>query len=226
MPNKSAKRASGSTLGGGRRRCSPPLSGGGAKARKQITVASTRWITRQEDGIDSLLQSISRLTPVALRVAFGIVYLWFGALKITGHSPVAHLVADTLPFANPTIAVDALGAVEMLLGAGLLVGRAQRLLLLACVMHLAGTFLTFVVAPHLMFDHGDVALLTDNGEFVLKNLVLIGAALLLATSYTSGTARRQAGDPTASETASEMERQYENHPAGHPTAVTRQAASS
>lgn len=44
---------------------------------------------------------------------------------------------------------------------------------------LAGTFSAFVVAPGLMFRGGDPLLRTANGEFVVKNLVLITATLVL-----------------------------------------------
>jgi hypothetical protein len=55
------------------------------------------------------------------------------------------------------------------------------LVLLALAAHLTGTFLTFVMAPGLTMRHGDPFLLTADGEFVLKNLVLISAAILLAS---------------------------------------------
>jgi len=119
--------------------------------------------------------------PVALRLSLALVFLWFGALKIVGASPVVGLISATLPWADPHIAVGALGVFEAVLGVGLLTGRAQRLLLLALAAHLAGTFLTFLVAPGLMVQHHNPLLLTADGEFVLKNLVLITAALLLVT---------------------------------------------
>ena len=40
---------------------------------------------------------------------------------------------------------------------------------------LAGTFSAFVIAPGWMFRGGDPLLLTANGEFVVKSLVLITA---------------------------------------------------
>jgi uncharacterized membrane protein YkgB len=76
--------------------------------------------------------------------------------------------------------MPALGGVEVLLAAGLLLGRARRLMLLTLSAHLSGTFLSFVMAPELVFQDGNPLLLTAEGEFVLKNLVLISAALLLA----------------------------------------------
>jgi putative oxidoreductase len=122
------------------------------------------------------------LRPVALpmlRIVLGLVFVWFGALKLAQASPVADLVAGTLPWVDPDLVVPVLGGVEVALGLGLLTGVGMRLVLPALAAHLAGTFLTFVMLPGLMFRHHDPLLLTADGEFVLKNLVLIGAALVL-----------------------------------------------
>ena len=127
-----------------------------------------------------IFETIDRFAPKALRASLALVFLWFGVLKLTGDSPVLALVSATVPWVDPYLLMHLLGAVEVLLAVGLLLGRAQRLLLLVLAGHLSGTFLTFVMAPQLMVQHGRPLLLTADGEFVLKNLVLISAALLLA----------------------------------------------
>jgi uncharacterized membrane protein YphA (DoxX/SURF4 family) len=135
---------------------------------------------RSEAAFDRFLTRAAPVAAVALRLSLGLIFVWFGALKLAGDSPVAALVSATLPWANPAMVVPLLGAVEVGLGIGLLVGRAQRLLLLALATHLAGTFLTFLMAPGLTMQGGNPLLLTADGEFVLKNAVLISAAVLLA----------------------------------------------
>ena len=77
-----------------------------------------------------------------LRIALGLVYVWFGALKVAGPSPVAELLSATLPWVDPTITLNVLGVIEVLLGIALLAGWRERLVLLVCIGHLAGTFLT------------------------------------------------------------------------------------
>ena len=52
---------------------------------------------------------------------------------------------------------------------------------LAMCLHLGGTFLTFMMVPRLMFQADNLLLLTTDGEFVVKNLVLITAGLVLLT---------------------------------------------
>jgi putative oxidoreductase len=122
------------------------------------------------------------LRPLALptlRILLGLLFIWFGGLKVAGVSPVKAMVAGTLPWADPDVIVPLLGGVEVLLGLGLVTGIGLRVVLLALIAHLAGTFLTFVMLPGRMFRDDNPLLLTENGEFVTKNLVLISATLVL-----------------------------------------------
>lgn len=132
--------------------------------------------------VDRAVALNARYAPTALRLALALVFVWFGALKLAGTSPVEELLAQTLPFVDPAISVPALGAVEVALGLALVVGRLPRLVLLVLAGHLAGTFLTFVTASDLMWGSGFLTLTAD-GEFVVKNVVLISAALVLIGWY-------------------------------------------
>lgn len=137
-----------------------------------------------------LVQMLRPAALPSLRVLLGVVFMWFGALKVAGVSPVAAMVAGTLPWADPQLVVPVLGAVEVLLGALVVTGIGLRLALPVLAAHLCGTFLTFVMLPGLMFTHGDPLLLTEDGEFVMKNLVLIGATLALIAHVPARTRNR------------------------------------
>ena len=126
-------------------------------------------------------EAMRPLTLPALRLLLGVLFVWFGALKVSGTSPVEAMVSGTLPWLNPDVAVVGLGGVEIMLGVGLAAGVLLRVVLPILVAHLAGTFLTFVMLPGLMVSHHNPLLLTEPGEFVVKNLVLISAALVLMT---------------------------------------------
>jgi putative oxidoreductase len=66
-----------------------------------------------------------------------------------------------------------------------------RITLLVLCGHLAGTFLTFVTASELMWASNPLELTAD-GEFVVKNLVLITAALVLIGWYSRRAEERRA----------------------------------
>jgi putative oxidoreductase len=123
-----------------------------------------------------------RFAPTLLRLALAAVFVWFGALKLAGVSPVHELIAQTLPFVDADLAVPVLGGVEVVIGLVLAIGVLPRLTLLVLAGHLAGTFLTFLTASELMWGSNFLELTAD-GEFVVKNLVFISAALVLIGIY-------------------------------------------
>lgn len=129
-----------------------------------------------------VLQLVYNASHTMLRLSLAVVFILFGALKIAGHSPVAGLLEATFPWANHTMLMVGLGSVEVLLGIALLVRKLAPLALLMAAGHLCGTFVTFLLVPGLMVQHGNPLLLTESGEFVAKNVVLISAAILLAST--------------------------------------------
>lgn len=163
-----------------------------------------RGVTILWGRVDRVLSGLLRpVTMPALRVLLGLLFVWFGALKVLGRSPVGDLVSGTLPWADPGATVPVLGSAEVVLGVGLVTGFAIRLVLPLLVAHLSGTFLTFVMLPQLMFRGHNPLLLTESGEFVTKNLVLIAATLvLMAHTGTTTTSRVGTGAQPAPELSS------------------------
>lgn len=133
---------------------------------------------------DRLIGFVQRNSVAWLRIALALIFAWFGALKVFGVSPVADLVARTLPFLPPEVAVRSIGSLELLIALGLLTGWAIRVTMLLFFTQMAGTFLVLVLEPNLSFQHGNPLLLTTMGEFVVKNLVLITAGLVVAGNIT------------------------------------------
>jgi len=153
----------------------------------------TRSMRRGVDRVDAKLVPFLRTAAVPLlRISLGIVFVWFGALKVFDISPVSALVARTVYWVDPDLFVPALGALEMFVGLMLLVGRAMRLTLFLFVTQMLGTFLTFFVLPEVTFRDGNPLLLTVEGEFVVKNLVLISAAMAVGTTIRRRSARGRA----------------------------------
>jgi len=143
-----------------------------------IDQLETTWKQLDRAMISFMATYGSRLVRVALAVTF----IWFGALKIAGRSPVADLVAQTVYWLPPAFFVPFLGWWEFVVGIGLLSGVALRLVLLLFWLQMAGTFLVLVLRPELAFQSGNPLLLTVSGEFVIKNLVLITAGLVIGST--------------------------------------------
>ncbi|MFI9811849.1 DoxX family membrane protein [Saccharothrix variisporea] len=117
-----------------------------------------------------------------LRGSLGLVFVWFGALKVADVTPVADLVARTVPWLDRQPLLISLGAAEVVLGVALWLGRRVRWVAAVALVHLLGTFLVLVVQPQAAFQAGNPLLLTTEGEFVVKNIVLITACLVLMSA--------------------------------------------
>jgi putative oxidoreductase len=152
----------------------------GVQARPAGEIAEAGWERyRQLDA--RVIAGLRRCSLPLLRVSLGLVFVWFGALKVLGVTPVDELVASVVYWADPAWLVPALGVFEVAVGLGLLVGKAMRLVLLLFAAQMVGTFLVFVVLPDVAFYEGNPVLLTVEGEFVVKNLVLLSAGLVVAS---------------------------------------------
>src|SRR3989442_6016007 len=127
--------------------------------------------------------------------SLSIVYLWFGALKLAHLSPVLELIRRASPLLAKAPFYNLLALSELALGAMLLAGVWKRWTAALAVMHLIGTFSVVFSSPQTAF-RPSFPILTMEGEFVVKTLVLIAAAgtpWLLA-------GHREAGDSSVSPT--------------------------
>ena len=130
---------------------------------------------------DRVLEVLQRVSIHALRISLGVVFVWFGALKVAGESPVSDLVARTVYWFDPDVVVPALGCMEIVVGSLLLANRVLRLALGLFAAQMVGTFLVFVVLPDVAFRDGNLFMLTVEGEFVVKNLVLLAAGMVVGS---------------------------------------------
>ncbi|WP_138004720.1 DoxX family protein [Halalkalirubrum salinum] len=133
----------------------------------------------QFDQIDrQIADTMDRLGIPTLRVALGIVFIWFGGLKVIGGSPAADLVAATVYVVPPELFVPILGVWEVAIGLCLLYRPLIRVGILLLFLQMPGTFLPIVLLPEVVFvtfPHE----LTVEGQYIIKNLVIIGAALVV-----------------------------------------------
>lgn len=147
-------------------------------------------MNRVADRIDRTFTGWMRRWSVPLlRVSLGIVFVWFGALKVFDVTPVTELVGNTVYWVDPDWFVPVLGVVEVAVGIGLIARRALRVVLFFFLAQMAGTFLVLVVQPDVAFADGNIFKLTVEGEFVIKNLVLLAAGLVVGATVRRGSER-------------------------------------
>src|SRR6266850_1286825 len=126
-----------------------------------------------------------------LRISLGVVFFWFGVLKFfPGLSP-AHDLAErtihdlTFGLVGPSISLPVLAAWETLIGIGLIAGRFLRATLFLLAVQMLGTFLPLVFYPGETFTQFPYAP-TLEGQYIIKNLVLIGAAMVVGSTVRGG----------------------------------------
>lgn len=135
------------------------------------------------------------------RVALGIVFVWFGAIKfVPGWSPAADLAARTierltLGVVEPSLALQLLAAWETLIGIGLITGKFLRLTLLLLFIQMPGTMLPLAFFPSETFAAFPYSP-TLEGQYIIKNLVLVGAAIVVGSTVRGG--KLQVPPPEAS----------------------------
>ena len=144
-------------------------------------------LATQFDTIDKAITAwMARYGLVFMRISLGIVFFWFGALKLfPGLSPAEELVRNTTYFVQPDWFLPVLAIWEMAIGLGLIFGVFMRLTLLLLFLQLPGTALPLVILPDVIwtvFPYG----LTLEGQYIVKNLVLIGAELVLGGTVRGG----------------------------------------
>ena len=138
------------------------------------------------DHIDSQISSwMYRHGRLFLRISLAVVFIWFGALKVVDLSSASDLITKTVYWFDPKIFIPILGIWEVLIGVGLLFRPLIRLALFLLFLQMPGTMLPLIILPNVCFSHFPFGL-TMEGQYIIKNLVLISAAIVVG-----GTVRKE-----------------------------------
>jgi uncharacterized membrane protein YkgB len=126
-----------------------------------------------------------------LRVAVGVVFLWFGALKLVpGSSPAEALAGQTIErlsggLVTAETAVPILAVWEVAIGIGLFIGRGMRITLFLLFVQMLGTITPLFLFPSQTFTTFPWAP-TLEGQYIIKNVVIVAAAIVLGATVRGG----------------------------------------
>jgi hypothetical protein len=139
----------------------------------------------------SVFSLLEKHGPGLARFAMLVVYFWFGALKLIGLSPanpmVRSLQARTLPFISFDHFIILFALFEMLIGILFLVPKATKIAIVLFAAHMVTTTMPLVLLPGMTWQSALVP--TMEGQYIIKNVVLIALAANLGASLRRGTAR-------------------------------------
>jgi uncharacterized membrane protein YkgB len=142
-----------------------------------LDIRITRWMARHG--------------PVLLRLSLGLVFVWFGALKfLPGGSPAENLATRTISalsggLVSPSVSLPVLAGWECLIGLGLLSGKLLRATLALLFVQMLGTLAPLVLFPHEVFVRIPF-IPTLEGQYIIKNLVLISAGVVVGATVRGG----------------------------------------
>ena len=145
---------------------------------------------------------LARASLPFLRFGMGVVFLWFGALKFfPGLSPATELAVRTIDVLTfglipGNISLILLAGLETLIGLGFLTGRQMRLTLGLLTFQMAGTLTPLALFPGEAFSLFPFVP-TLEGQYIIKNLVLIGAGLVIGATVRGGRIVAEPGETAA-----------------------------
>jgi uncharacterized membrane protein YkgB len=163
---------------------------------KKLSIFKGAWFTK----IDPIITEwMSRNGYLLLRISIGIVFVWFGFLKFfPGLSPAQELATKTITLLSfglipDFIIINGLAFWEVLIGIGLISGKFMRETLLLLFLQMVGTFTPIFLFPNEVFTHFPYAP-TLEGQYIIKNLVIISAGIVLGGKLRKDSAKLKSKD--------------------------------
>lgn len=157
-------------------------------------------LTTRFDRIDARISGwMARHGIRILRVSLGLIFLWFGTLKFfPGLSPAEGLAERTIATLTggvvpAHVALLVLAVWETAIGLGLIAGRFLRTVLLLLFVQMVGTTTPVLLFPGEVFVSFPFAL-TMEGQYIVKNLVLVSAGLVIGATVRGGRMVSEARD--------------------------------
>ncbi|HEX8562170.1 MAG TPA: DoxX family membrane protein [Flavobacterium sp.] len=149
---------------------------------------------------------IERKGMDVLRISVGIVFLWFGFLKFFGSTSPAEEIASrtiatiTFDLMQPQISMPFLAVLECVIGIGLLTKMYMKYIILVLYFQMAGTVLPLFIFLDETWNAPFVPTLL--GQYIIKNCVLISAAIVLGVVSKGG---QLIADPIVAKEAKKVE---------------------
>lgn len=123
-----------------------------------------------------------------LNYSLGLIYFWFGLLKLfPGLSPAEILAEETIGrltfhLIPAQTALFLLACLEVGIGLILLLNRFHKIAIPMATGHILLTFTPFLLMPELVFSENPL-FLTLTGQYIVKNIILLSVLLYLWKEY-------------------------------------------
>ena len=121
-----------------------------------------------------------------IRIPIFIIFFWFGILKVLDMSPAQNFVKDTvywMPFLSAELWTYIIGFWEILIAICFLFKRTTFIAMILLFLQKSGTFLPLVILPEVTFQNSNPLLPTLEGQYIIKNIIIITAALIIGRTH-------------------------------------------
>lgn len=179
------------------------------------------WLRGCNNALDVCLQTLDvtvvrwlqRYGITLLRLSVGIIFIWFGALKLVpGLSPAEPLIRALMPDVIEPIALPAIALMEIVIGLGYLSGRYLRVVIILNLLQMAGAMSPLLFVPERLWEVFPFVW-TLEGQYVIKDIILVSAALVIGSTVRGARLVTQtqmmravkASDPRATGTAAAVQ---------------------
>ena len=132
---------------------------------------------------EHIIHFLRRISIPAARIAIFVVFFWFGLLKLIGLSPAGSLVHSLFDQTIHFMAFDTFyflfAAFECVIGILFLIPGAERVVFPLLLLHMVTTALPLFFLTDIVWQQPFVP--TLEGQYIIKNLVIIAAAIGLVS---------------------------------------------
>lgn len=130
-----------------------------------------------------LINFFRKISIPTARFGLFVVFFYFGLLKVLGVSPASGLVQklfeQTISFVSFDSFIVMFGLFEMIIGILFIIRGFERVVIPLLFIHMVMTFLPLFMLPEVTWSGFLVP--TLEGQYIIKNLVIIAAALGIAS---------------------------------------------
>ena len=129
-----------------------------------------------------LINFFKRISVPVARFGLFVVFFYFGILKVLGLSPASGLVQalfeQTISFVSFDAFLILFGLFECLIGILFIIRGFERVVIPLLFIHMVTTFMPLFILPEATWSAFMVP--TLEGQYIIKNLVIIAAAVGIA----------------------------------------------
>jgi uncharacterized membrane protein YphA (DoxX/SURF4 family) len=143
-----------------------------ASALEQVEDRAVRWLAQH--------------SLTLLRLSIGLVFVWFGALKLVpGLSPAEPLIRSAMWFMPLDLFIPVVSILEIVIGLGFITGRYPRVTILLLLMQMAGAMSPVILSPDRIWAVFPFVW-TLEGQYVFKDIILVSAGLVIGATVHGG----------------------------------------